>query len=98
MRVMTLGAIDQVGCAPCGQRRSMGSLPSSEAVQSALAREPGGWGKVVTATLLRALLIAPGMAVAGARGWRLAGGSLLSSTTITAFLFVFYSANGAPRR
>lgn len=68
----------------------MGTLPSSEAVQSALAKRPGGWGKVVVATALRALLIAPGMAVAGARGTKLATGALLSSATITAFLFIFY--------
>lgn len=93
MRVMTLGAIDQIGCAPCGmQRRQMGALPSSESVNAVLQREPGGWAKVVTSTALRALLIAPGMAVAGARGGRLVAGSLLSSATITAFLFVFYSA------
>lgn len=91
MRVMTLGAIDQIGCAPCAGRRTMGSLPSSDAVQTVLDRQRGGWGKVVTSTLLRALLIAPGVAVTGARGWKLVGGSVLSSVTITSFLFVFYS-------
>ena len=93
MRVGTLGAIDQIGCAPCGmRRRNLGSLPSSESVNAVLSREPGGWAKVFTSTALRAVLIAPGMAVSGARGWRLVGGSMLSSATITAFLFVFYSA------
>jgi hypothetical protein len=34
----------------------------------------------------------PGLALAGARGRNLIWGSLLSSTTITAFIFFFYSA------
>ncbi|MCP4204266.1 MAG: hypothetical protein GY769_20305, partial [bacterium] len=41
---------------------------------------------------LRAILIAPGMALAGAKGRNLILGSLLSSATITAFLFIFYGA------
>lgn len=91
MRVGTLGAADLVGCAPCGvRRRSLGQLPSSESVNAVLRREPGGWGKVVLSTALRAVLISPGVAYAGARGWRLVGASLLSSATITTFLFVFY--------
>jgi len=94
MRVGTLGALgDQIGCAPCGgQRRNLGQLPSSESVQAVLNHEPNGWTKVVMSTVLRSVLIAPGVAVAGARGWKLVGGSLLSSATITAFLFIFYRA------
>jgi len=93
MRVMTLGAIEQVGCAPCGgRRRNLGQLPSSESVNAVLDGQPNGWTKVAMSTALRAILIAPGMALSGARGWRLVSSSLLSSATITAFLFIFYSA------
>lgn len=67
-------------------------LPSSESVVSALRGEKNGWGKVVISTGLRAVLIMPGLALAGARGRNLIWGSLLSSTTITAFIFFFYSA------
>jgi hypothetical protein len=66
-------------------------LPSSASVLCALRGEPGGWVKVGMSTALRAVLIAPGMALAGARGGGLVWGSLLSSATITAFLFIFDS-------
>ncbi len=68
-------------------------LPSSESVAAALRGDPGGWGKVAASTALRAVLIAPGMWVAGGRGWRLALGSLTASASITAFIFLFYRAS-----
>ncbi len=85
---MTLGRV-----AP--PARTVGQLPSSESVNDVLAGRTNGWPKVVGSTLLRALLIMPGVAVAGARGWRLVGGAFLGSATITAFLFVFYGAQRA---
>lgn len=83
MRVMTLGEIRQ--------------LPSSESVLSALRGEPGGWGKVLLSTLLRSLLIAPGVALAGGRGWRLVAGSLVASSSITTFLLIWYATAGRAR-
>jgi hypothetical protein len=74
------------------QRAGHQSLPSSDSVNAVLRREPGGWTKVLVSTALRAVLIAPGMAVVGARGWKLPAGALLSSATITFFLFIFYGA------
>lgn len=82
MRVMTLGQL----AAPATPH-----LPSTESTLSALRGEPGGWGKVVSTTLLRALIIAPGVWVGGGRGWRLVGGSLVGSVGITAFLFLWHS-------
>ena len=99
----TIGAIDMIGYAPMlpmgnlsgdlGGGTGTGQLPSSESVNAVLNGEDNGWTKVVMSTALRAILIAPGLAMVGARGWKLAGGSLLSSTTITAFLFIFYRAH-----
>lgn len=73
--------------------RSLGGrevLPSSDSVQSAIRGESGALGKVVVSTALRSLFIMPGMAIAGVRGTKLVVGSLLSSATITAMLFLFY--------
>ena len=90
----SISAIDMVGWAPtfphAGTLSGTGQLPSSESVNAVLTGQENGWLKVTMSTVLRSILIAPGLAVAGARGWKLVGGSLLSSTTITAFLFVFY--------
>lgn len=92
MRVMTLGqvagGIGSLGAA------SAPNLPSSDSTLSLLRGERGGLGKVVTTTLLRAVILAPGVWVGGGRGWRLVGGSLVASLSITAFLFLWYSANG----
>lgn len=83
MRVMTLGEVK--------------SLPSSESVLAALRGEPGGWSKVLFSTLLRALLVAPGVWLGGARGGRLVAGSLVASTSITAFLFLWFVMQGEGR-
>jgi hypothetical protein len=65
-------------------------LPSSESVQAAIRGEEGAVVKVVVSTALRSLFIMPGMALVGVRGGKLIAGSLLSSATITAMLFLFY--------
>lgn len=89
MRVMTLG---QIASGVGGSTTP--NLPSSDSTLSFLRGEPGGFGKVLTTTLLRALILAPGVWVGGGRGWRLVTGSLVSSLSISAFLFLWYSANG----
>ncbi len=89
MRVMTLG---QIASGVGGSTTP--NLPSSDSTLSFLRGEPGGFGKVLTTTLLRALILAPGVWVGGGRGWRLVAGSLVSSLSISAFLFLWYSANG----
>ena len=69
-----------------------GSPPSSYAVAAVLEGEPGGWWKVAKATALRAVFVAPGVAVAGLRGRKLVLGSLLGSVGITIALFALYGA------
>lgn len=86
--------VDEAAAAPVVHTPS---LPSSESVSAALRREPGAWAKVASSTMLRAVLIAPGMWVAGGRGWRLALGALTASVSITAFIFLFYHAARPPR-
>ena len=87
MRVQTLGAA--LSTEP--------HLPSSESVLCMLKGEPGGFGKVVASTLLRALLVAPGVWFGGARTFKsVAVGSLVASSSITAFLFVWYAMHRAP--
>lgn len=71
--------------------RSSG-LPSSDSALAVIRGEKNAWGRVVVSTALRALLIMPGVAFAGARGRELVMGSVLSSMTITAFIFFFYGA------
>lgn len=96
MQMGTLGqVVDQTGGAPApgtAPMRCYAPLPSSASVHSALRGEPGSWMKVAVSTSLRAVLISPGVAAAGARGWKLVGGSLLSSVSITLFIFLFYAA------
>lgn len=78
MRVKTIGAMDS------------GALPSSKATLGAINGEPGGWTSVVMTTALRSLLIAPGVWLGGARGWRLVAGSLVASTSISVFLYLWH--------
>jgi len=67
------------------------SPPTSYNVASVLEKQPGGWGRVMAGTVQRALVLTPGLALAGVRGGQLAGGALLGSMTITAWLFLLYS-------
>lgn len=95
MRVGSFGQVtEDAGAAPGGGITTTDHqpLPSSESVNAVLRGEPGGWTKVLVSTTLRALLVAPGMAMVGVRGWKLPAGALLSSATITFFLFIFYGA------
>lgn len=90
MRVLTLGALRRVG----GPQ----DLPSSQSALAALRGEPGALGKVMLTTLLRTLLIAPGMWLAGGRGVRLWMGASAASSTITLFLLFWYAAQEDGRR
>ena len=95
MRVMTLGGL---GAATTDVGATPTDLPSSQSVLSVIRGEPGGWGKVAFSTILRTLLIAPGMWFAGGKGWRLWAGAATSSVTITVFLFFWYAAQEAGAR
>lgn len=67
-----------------------GSPPSTYAILAALNGEPGAWMRVATSTAMRAGLIAPGLYVAGFRGWDLAKASVAGSLSITTMLFFYY--------
>lgn len=91
MRVMTLGSL------PANRRNGMAmvepeELPSSQSVIAYLRGHRGALTKVAMTTLLRTLLIAPGVWLAGGRGARLWMGAGAASATITTFLFFWYAA------
>lgn len=66
------------------------SLPSSEAAASFLNGEDGGFAKIISSTLLRALLIAPGLALGGVREpKKVIIASLASSVMISTFILVY---------
>lgn len=71
------------------------SPPSSYAVAAVYEGDPAGWAKVATATALRAIFVAPGLAVAGIRGRKLLVGSLAASAGITTALFLLYGLKRA---
>lgn len=85
-----LGACHCAPTKPCAPK-----LPSSASVLAVIHGERGAWFKVVTSTVLRALLIAPGLYWSGVRGDSLVTSAALGSSGITAFLFVYYMALGA---
>lgn len=95
MRVTTLGATRA--------RRGTGlvepeELPSSQSVIACLRGEPGALAKTAMTTLLRTMLLLPGVYLAGGRGWRAWVGASAGSMTITAFLFFWYAAQERGRR
>lgn len=66
------------------------SLPSSEAAAAVLNGEAGSWAKLFASTVLRAILIAPGLALGGVREpKKLLWGSLASSVLITGFILAY---------
>ena len=88
-------ATEYVGVPRSMQRRenkSVGQLPSSDAVKTVLEGGKGGWWKVLVSTTLRGLLMTPGLYIVGIRGWQLVGAAMIGSATITTFLFIFYGA------
>jgi len=96
MRVATLGQLGAPGVSALDPADH--DLPSSHSVKSALRGDPSGWFKVLGSTLLRSLLVAPGVWAGGARGGKLIGGSLIASLSITSFLFIWYGAQEAGLR
>lgn len=99
MEVRTLGRIAKLGCSSCEE-----GPPSSQAILGLFRREEGALGRVIASTLMRSVLLAPGVLGAcyfsGARGARLAGytagGALVSSLGITLFLAGYYALKGVP--
>lgn len=66
-----------------------GSPPTSYAAHAVLGGEPGAIIRFGALTILRSLLVAPGLAIAGIRGKPLLYGSLASSGMISAFAIAY---------
>lgn len=64
----------------------LGSPPSTYAGHDVVTGKPGAIPKFAGLTLLRAVLIAPGLYVAGVRGSKLATGSVLASVGVSVFV------------
>lgn len=71
-----------------------GSPPTSYAAYAVLQGEKGALLKFSALTLLRSLIIAPGMAVAGIRGKKLLYGSMAASGVVSAVALGYCYALG----
>ena len=72
--------------------------PSSYAIADVIEGRPGGWPRTFGLTLWRAVIISPGLIVAGVRGRPLVVGSLLGSVSATLYLLGYYQLQKAKRR
>jgi hypothetical protein len=73
------------------------SLPSSDAAAEFLRGTEGGTGKIIASTVLRSVLILPGLLVVGVEPKKAVFGSLISSGLITGFILIYMGAD-APKR
>ena len=64
----------------------LGSPPSTYAGHDVVTGKPGAIPLFLGLTVLRAVLIAPGLYAAGVRGRQLAGGALLASAGVSTFV------------
>ena len=71
--------------------------PSSYAIADVIEGRPGGWSRTAGLTLWRAVVISPGLIVAGIRGKPLLLGSLLGSVSATVYLLGYYQLQKARR-
>lgn len=72
------------------------TLPSSEAAKSLLNGEEGGIAKFAASTVLRSILIMPGLLLGGVREpKKIVMGSLISSTMISSFVLLYLAAKPA---
>lgn len=72
--------------------------PSSYAIADVIEGRPGGWPRTVGLTLWRAVVLSPGLIVAGLRGRPLVLGSLLGSVSATVYLLGYYRWQKAKRQ
>lgn len=75
-----------------------GSPPTSYAAHAALKGEPRALAAFAGLTLLRSLIIAPGLALAGIRGKTLVYGALAASGTISASALAYVFVHDRKRR
>jgi hypothetical protein len=89
--VTTPAATTPVAPIQTGQR---GSPPSTYSILALLEGQPGAVGDVVENTLLRMLLIAPGLWLVGLRGRQLVLSTAAASASITVGLTGYYAWRG----
>ena len=82
-RTMMIGRLPSLGDAT----PPANAPPSSYAVYDLAAGVPGSAMRVAGLTVVRAAFIAPGLFLAGFRGWRVLWGSLAASATISAGMY-----------
>ena len=87
---MKLGNLDGLGAVP------VGSPPSSYAGYDVVTGKPGAIPVFAFLTVVRAVLIAPGLYASGVRGRQLAGGALLASAGVSAFVLAYTRWNLEP--
>jgi hypothetical protein len=63
---------------------------SSYAIADVIEGTPGAWPRVAGLTAWRAVIMSPGLWVAGIRGRNLVFGSVLGATAITVYLLGYY--------
>ena len=64
--------------------------PSSYAIADVIEGRPGGWRRTAGLTAWRAVVISPGLIIAGIRGRPLILGSILGSVSATVYLLGYY--------
>lgn len=67
-----------------------GDPPSTYCALAFIEGQPGAAWRFAGATAVRSLFILPGLAFAGARGWKLVGSSLAASMSISTVLLLYY--------
>lgn len=75
-----------------GPLRSCPTIPSSSSACALVNKQPGAVFKVAGHLLGRAVLLMPGLLVAGVSGKNLIKASILGSAGITAFLLIYTAA------
>ena len=74
------------------------SLPSSDAAAEFLKGREGGTGKVIASTVLRSVLILPGLLVVGVEPRKAFFGSIISSSLITGFILIYMGSHDSKKR
>ncbi len=74
-----------------------GSPPSSYAMADFIEGHPGALPRVIAGTASRALIMVPGLALAGVKPPRLFNAAVLGSVGISTFLWLMYSSKARQR-
>lgn len=82
-KTMMIGKIGAGALAAATPSPVLGSPPSSYAIYDLVTGVPGALPRTIGLTAVRSIFIAPGLYLAGVRGWTLVKGSLLASAFIS---------------